>query len=98
LPEEAAALRGQEGELVFVAVGKRVRLSGRVEPRYRERLRSLQIVIRECETHIEVELVVLIPDLAEKLFHPARIVVRAALVVEDVSGDEIDDAVDGAAV
>ena len=98
LPEEAAALRGQEGELVLVEVGKRVRLSGRVEPGHRERLRSLQRVVRERETHVEVDVVVLISDLAEKLLHPARIVVRPAFVVEEVPGHEIVDVVAYAAV
>jgi hypothetical protein len=86
--QKAADFRCEEFEPVDVLVRERVGLLVVPEKRQRQRLRSLQLVVGQRESDVDIGLLVLVADLAEELLDAARIVIGPAVVVVEVPGRE----------
>ena len=87
--DEVAALEGNERELVLVLVRERISLPDVFGERQRQGLRAFERIVGQRQAQIEVRVLGLVTDLAEKLRDLARVVVGPATITQQVPGQEI---------
>ncbi len=88
LGQELAALERQHRHAVLVQVGKRVGLTPVVQEGLGQRLRPFEAVVGRRQRQVQVGGLGLVAELAEQLFHAARVVLCPAVLLRDVAGDE----------